>query len=256
MVLSATQLDKVHANAEGTSKETAQQARKITARSHACGYFRRRLHALGMAMIGAAGLARVFYAARIGSSIENPVIAVNVEANRQALTLEQISHLDQQAFEHSLPQLRQALEKENPKDGADQQTLITIAGKLRRADETTPDYWPTILRFIPFASSRMAKNAPPPGQQTRVLSDILSVGLMRGIREVGKSILLDGGYLGNGEFTNCRIIFTQNPVRLTNAHFKNCVFEIPITDPPNAYIRRVSHILLSSNFSSVSIPTL
>jgi len=79
---------------------------------------------------------------------------------------------------------------------------------------------------------------------------------MRGIREVDKTILLDDGYLENGEFTNCRIIFTQNPVRLTRAHFRNCAFEIPTTDPPNAYIKKVSHILLSSNLSSVSIPTL
>jgi hypothetical protein len=102
----------------------------------------------------------------------------------------------------------------------------------------------------------MAPNAPSPGQQPRALSDILFVGLMRGIREKGKTILLDGGYLGNGEFTNCRIIFTQNPVRMTNAVFRNCAFEIPITDPPSPYIKKVSQILLASNLGSVLIAGL
>jgi hypothetical protein len=79
------------------------------------------------------------------------------------------------------------------------------------------------------------------------LSDILFVALMRGVREEGKTILLEDGYLENGEFTNCRIIFTQNPARLKNIIFRDCVFEIPTTDPPSPYIRKVSQILLSSN---------
>ncbi len=79
---------------------------------------------------------------------------------------------------------------------------------------------------------------------------------MRGIREKGITMLLDDGYLGNGEFTNCRIIFTPNPVRLTNATFRNCVFEFPTTDPPSPFIKKVSQVLLSSNLDSVSIATL
>jgi hypothetical protein len=178
------------------------------------------------------------------------------EATPQRLTLQQISNLDQTAFENSLPQLRQAMEAAKPNVLVAPETVLAIEVKLRQAAESTPEYWPTVLWFIPFASSSVAKNAPASGEQPRVLSDILSVGLMRGIREVGKTILLDAGDLGNGDFTNCRIIFTQNPVRLTHAHFKNCVFEIPATNPPNAFIKKVSRLLLSSNLSSVSIPTL
>ena len=207
-------------------------------------------------MICAAGIAWVFHTAWTDRPMGEPVTTAEVGANTQALTLHQISHLDQKAFEHSLAQLCHAMENPNLQSPADQETLGTIAGKLRQVAESTPDYWPTVLRFIQFASSTMRKNAPPPGQQPRVLRDILSVGLMRGIREVDKTILLDDGYLENGEFTNCRIIFTQNPVRLTRAHFRNCAFEIPTTDPPNAYIRKVSRTLLSSNLQSVSIPTL
>jgi hypothetical protein len=148
------------------------------------------------------------------------------------------------------------MEEPSNKSVADQEVLTAIAGKLRQTDESTPDYWPAVLRFIQFASSTMAPNAPPPGQQPRILSDILSVGLMRGMREEGKTILLDDGNLGNGEFTNCRIIFTQNPVRLTNALFRNCVFEFPITDTPSPYKRKAIQILLSSNLASVLITNL
>ena len=205
----------------------------------------------------AAGLALVSCWAVACKRNNHPgVTRAKVQASLPPLTLEQISSLDQKTFEHSLRQLRQAMEQPSLNVAADQEVLTALAGRLRQCSESTPDYWPTVLRFIPFASSRLAPNAPPPGQQPRVLSDILSVGLMRGIREEGKTILLDDGYLGNGEFRNCRIIFTPNPVRLTNAVFRYCVFEIPTTDPPTPYIKKVSQILLSSNLTSVSIATL
>lgn len=179
-----------------------------------------------------------------------------VEASRPKLTLEQISSLDPKAFERSLPQLQQALAQPGPRTVASRETLTAIAKKLRQTGESTPGYWPATLRFIQFASSQTAPNAPPPGQPPRILSEILSRGLMRGIREKGITIKFDDGYLGNGEFTHCRIIFTPNPVQLTNATFRNCVFEIPISDHPSPYLRKVVQILLGSNLDSVSIPSL
>ena len=134
--------------------------------------------------------------------------------------------------------------------------LEAITGKLRQTDEATPGYWPTVLRFIPVASSMTAPKAPPRGQRPRALSDILAVGLMRGVREEGTTILFDSGDLGKGEFTSCRIIFTENPVRLTHVVFRNCVFELPTADLPSPYLRKVSQMLLASKFSSVSTPTL
>ena len=217
----------------------------------------RRVQPLATVIICAAGLAMVSYSACRGNRKVNPgETPARTAANLPPLTLQQISALDPKTFEHSLPQLRQVLEQPSPNAGSDQQTLTTIAGKLRQTSESNPDYWPTVLRFIQFASARMAPKAPPPGQQPRVLSEILSVGLMRGIREKGITILLDEGDLGNGEFTNCRIIFTQNPVRLTHAVFRNCVFELPTADPPNPFTRKVGQILLASNLDSVSIATL
>lgn len=212
---------------------------------------------LATIVVGAACIAIVSYGVWIGHrKAPSEAGSAKVDVNLPPPTLQQISSLDQKTFERSLPQLQQAIGRPIPKAVTNPETLAAIAGKLRQTNESARDYWPTVLRFIQFASSVIARNAPPPGQQPRVLSEILSVGLMRGIREKGKTILLDGGYLGNGEFTDCRIIFTPNPVRLTTALFRNCVFEIPTTNPPNAYIKKVGRILLSSDLRSVSIPTL
>jgi len=208
-------------------------------------------------MIVVALMATVFRAAGVSAAIGNPMpMAASNDAIQQSLTLRQISRLDQKTFEQSLPQLLKALGQPKMNVVVGPETLTAITAKLRQTGESTPDYWPVVLRFIPLASSITAKSAPPPGQQPRVLSDILSVGLMRGIRESDRTILLDDGYLGNGEFTNCRIVFTPNAVRLTNALFTNCVFELPSTDPPNDFIKKVSRILLASNLSSVSIPSI
>jgi hypothetical protein len=179
-----------------------------------------------------------------------------VETKLPPLTLEQISSLDQKTFERSLPQLQQAMGQPSHPVAADQETLTAIAGKLRQTGESAPGYWPTVLRFIQFASSATAPKAPPPGQRPEILSEILSRGLMRGIRVAGITMLLDDGNLGNGEFTNCRVIFTQNAVQLRNATFKNCVFELPVTDTPSPFIRKTSQLLLGSNLGSVSIPKL
>jgi hypothetical protein len=209
-------------------------------------------------MVFAACLAIVIYSVWFSHGTVNPGTrrAEVVESHLSPLSLQQISALDQKAFEQSLPQLRQAMEQHGAQAVADPETLTVITKKLRQCGEATPGYWPTVLQFIQFASSQMAPQAPPPGQQRRALSEILYVGLMRGIREEGKTILLDDGYLGNGQFTHCRIIFTQNPVRLTNALFRNCVFEFPITDAPSPYIKKVGRLLLGSNLGAVSIPTL
>jgi hypothetical protein len=208
-------------------------------------------------LFAVACMAIICYAVFSGKRAANPV-EESAEADSQphALTLEQISHLDQKAFEHSLPQLRQIIEQPTPLPAPNEATLTAIAQKLRQTDESTPDYWLTVLRFIPFASSRIAPHAPPPGQRSRALSDILSVGIMRGIREEGKTILFDDGDLGNGVFINCQIIFTQHAVQMQNVVFRNCAFEVPATDSPSPYLRKVCKVLLESNLSVISIATL
>jgi len=208
-------------------------------------------------MICALSLVMVSYSSCRGNrSAKSGETTAQLAANLPPLTLQQMSSLDQKTFEHSLPQLREAMERTSPQPGADRETVTAIAAKLRQTGESAPDYWPTALRFITFASSQMAPDAPPPGQKPRGLSDVLSVGLMRGIREKNITMLFDEGDLGNGEFTNCRIIFTLNPVRLTHVQFSHCAFELPTADPPSPYIKALCRILLSSNLESIAIASL
>ncbi len=104
-----------------------------------------------------AGLATAgYWAWTVHRTANSGETRAKVEANLPPLTLEQISSLDQKTFERSLPQLRQAMDQPSPKAVADQQTLAAIEVKLRQCGESTPEYWPTVLRFIQFASSRMA----------------------------------------------------------------------------------------------------
>lgn len=175
--------------------------------------------------------------------------------NRSALTLDQIGRLDQMAFERSLPQLRQAIDESRSQSLVGRNTLTAITGNLRQTDESAADYWPTVLGFIQFASFRMAPKVPQ-GEQPKALSEILSVGIMRGIREFDKTILFDAGSLGNGSFTNCRIIFTQHAVKMQNVKFDVCAFEFPATDTPSPYLKKVTRKLLASDLDSVTIPSL
>ena len=182
--------------------------------------------------------------------------AQGAAAHPQTVLLKRISQLDLKTFGSSLPQLQQAIDQAGPHATVDPATLAAITAKLRQTPESAPEYWPTVLRFIPFASSHMAPNAPPPGQKPRALSEIVSVGLMRGIREDRRTILFDDGDLGKGEFTNCRIVFTQHPVQLMHATFRHCAFELPATDAPSPYLQKVCRLLLSSDLDFVSIPAL
>ena len=178
-----------------------------------------------------------------------------IEANLPPSTLQQISTLDQKSFQNSLPRLRQILEDLGQQTETDQRTLMIIAGKLQETDESAPDYWPTARQFVESVSSKMAPNTPPSGERPRALSDILSVGIMRGVREDHKTILFDDGDLGNARFTNCRIIFSQNPVRMSNVVFEGCVFELPTADPPSPYLRKLIRQLLAQP-ESVTINSL
>jgi len=191
--------------------------------------------------------------ARSVNAGENPAQAAAIQPS---LTLEQLSHLDQKTFEKSLRLLRQVMEQASP-------TLCRIVKPWPRSlpncgnpMNQLRNTGPPSCAFLLTAVPKLAHGAPPPGQQPRALSDILSPGIMRGIREEGRTILLDSGNLGNGGFTNCRIIFTANPVQMQNVVFRNCVFEFPTADPPDDYIKKVSRALLASKLDSVSIATL
>jgi hypothetical protein len=189
----------------------------------------------------------------VGNCAEMPD---EVNARGQNLSLEQLSRLDQKSFDHSLPQLRAALDRTNPDSGVNRETVTALQVRLRQADESSADYWPTVMQFLRFASSSISLKAPPPGEPPRRLSEVLSVGLMRGIRAFDKTYLFNGGSFGNSEFTNCQIIFTGNPVEMQGVVFKICVFDFSASGTLNSYLKRLCRILLSSDLADVSIKDL
>jgi len=211
---------------------------------------------LGLIVLVAVCLAIVSTRACKHNRAVNPIkTPPKADAPRSQLTLEQIRHLDHTTFEASLPELREAIERPDQAT-AERETLLAIAAKLQQADESDPDYWPTVFRFLQFASARLAPRAPSPGQPPRILSAILSVGLMRGIRENSRTILFDEGSFGNSEFRDCRIILTTHPVQMQHVVFQNCAFVLPAIASPSSYLRTMSRMLLSSDLVSVVITSL
>jgi hypothetical protein len=207
-----------------------------------------------LALAAACALGAGSFACR-GSEKEKPAAPMEKAAPQQSLTLDEISRLDPKAFGLALPQLREAMRAAGSAS-VSPATIATIGAELRQTGESTPDYWPTAVGFLQFASSHLAPSVLPAGQAPRRLSDILAVGIMRGIRETGKTILFDGGDLGNGEFIRCRIVFTARPVHMLNVQFKDCAFDFSPDAAPNPYLQEVIRALLASNLQSVSIASL
>ncbi len=97
---------------------------------------------------------------------------INIQADIRTLqapqspgkVLKQIAPLPPKEFIRNLPALKMIAEQPPANVGSDNPTLHEIALKLLGADEHAPDYWPTTLQFIKFASSSVsASKAPPPG---------------------------------------------------------------------------------------------
>jgi hypothetical protein len=172
--------------------------------------------------------------------------------------LKDLSEAHPDTFSAAIPALKKVTELAPSKVPVANETLQSIAEKLRETPQSTPEYWPTVLQFIKFASAGFSPNVPPAGPPSLVLSHVYT-NYPRGIRLPtvrNQVVLLDGGELWNARFENCRIIFTDNPLIMHNFTFVNCVFEMPISTQPSPYLKRTAQILLASNFHAVSIPLL
>ena len=169
-------------------------------------------------------------------------------------TLKEISTLDKQTFSASLPALRKIIEEPVAKIKPDQETLKLIVLRLRQTSETSPDYWPTVLQFIQFASSGLSPDVPSPGKPTYQIAR--NVGIVKMHHMFHEIILLDGGELRDSDFHNCRIIFTIHPVQMFNVTFINCIFEMPTVSAPNEYLQKAARILLASDFTEAFVPSL
>lgn len=181
----------------------------------------------------------------LGSEPSQTIEAVQ---SPEPLSLQDFAGMDQKTFAESLSRLQKAAFHSVPVN-TDQSTLSAIAAKLRTTPESSPEYWPTVLQFIRFASSKFNPDVPPPGKPTVIFADNKGFGLSATYKK--RIVLLDGGDLGSRvRFENSRIIFTENPVRMRGVQFVNCVFELP-DGPTNPYLRKAAQELLASNLTEI-----
>jgi len=165
-----------------------------------------------------------------------------------AAVIEEIGELEQQEFTASLPALQVATAQSFDTARLNESTLHKVADKLAKADAARPGYWPTVFQFIGLASAAISPSIPA-GGPTLIFSNLhFGPGTMN-LKD--KVVLLDGGSVEGGSFENCRIIFTENQVKMRNVVFINCVFEIPITTTPSPYLTNAARQLLASSFSSI-----
>jgi len=172
--------------------------------------------------------------------------------------LKRHSSMNQDEFNKSLASLRNAMQiAAQARAVVPNETIQKIAQQLRQTGESSPEYWPTILQFIQFASASLIAPAdvPPANTQYTVASNFNCVGGMRCMQLSHCAIVLDGGHIPNSIFDHCRIKFTSNPVGLEGTRFIDCIFEIP-TDitQPTPYLKNSVKILLASNLRQVTFP--
>ena len=194
-------------------------------------------------------LRREFSWLGVTAAIFGVVALVSKSLDARLIAAGKFQDLGEESFAKSLPQLRNALINPNPEKTVDHQAFLLIARKLQSTNVNAPQYWPTLTEFIRFVSSRTTKNVPPPGKPTITIAN--NRGGPIGLRFKHEIVLLDGGDLGNAVFQNCRIIFTEHPVRMFGVSFKDCVFDFPENDHPNPYLKKVMTQLLASNFSAI-----
>lgn len=169
--------------------------------------------------------------------------------------LHEINGLDQKAFAKSLPILRVASEQSAKEAKPSQPLLGGIADKLSKTSPSTPDYWPTVLQFLQFASAGLAPaNVPAPGTLPILRTSTRSIYAHNAFS--GVTVILDGGTLVGNHFDRCRVIFTDAPVKMTNVEFTNSVFEFPISSARSPYVQRASKLLLASDLKTAKIPSL
>jgi len=123
---------------------------------------------------------------------------------------------------------------------------------LQQTSESSPDYWPAVLKFLSVATAGLSPDAPPPGSMSIKASNAQD---MR-IDESYCTVELDGGSLINSHLDHCRVIFTENPVQLQNVVFTNCVFEMPVTAKPSPSLKQAARTLLAANLRSAKIFSL
>lgn len=152
----------------------------------------------------------------------------------------------------NLPALQKVTEQPIATVNPSAETLKGVGGRLLLVNENAPDYWPTILRFIQFASAKFAPDAPPDMGPERAMQ----MSNVQGYLKLPPKIVvyLNGGIIADQVFTDDRIVFTDSPVYFRNVHFIRCAFQFPHDLlSPSQPLRNTSRELLASGIESTYI---
>jgi len=166
--------------------------------------------------------------------------------------IKELGALSQKDFAKSLTALDIVVQKPVSEVNPEPSVLREINTRLLATPQSSPGYWPTVFRYIEFASSSVSKDlAPPHGSIVNLtLSDVVSRG--PNTQEFSNQVIVLGGGSAEGlRFENCRILFTAEPIKMRNLLFVNCVFEFPVVSNPNSYLMLASRDLLSTDFKNV-----
>jgi hypothetical protein len=171
--------------------------------------------------------------------------------------LKRSASANQDEFNKSLPDLKKAIQAAAQTNTTVSNGILQqISEKLQRTSESSPEYWPTVLQFIQFASAQFVNPAdvPLPSARYDEMHNVSCAGAAHCIEASHRAILLDGGNIPNSIFQHCRIKFTNNPVGLQGSRFIDCIFEMPANVTPTPYLKNSAKILLASNLLQVAFP--
>ncbi|MBV9759826.1 MAG: hypothetical protein JO340_04610 [Acidobacteriaceae bacterium] len=156
----------------------------------------------------------------------------------------------------NLPALRKVAEQPPSEVRPTETAVEAVAVKLRQVNENAPDYWPTVLQFIQFASAGLSPDVPPRNSPyvTKMDDVYISGG---GMPLDGRVLILKNGRLENLAIRNSRIVFS-GPMVLINVTFINCAFDFEFPNEssqplPSPYVRRTVQQLLASGIVSAHV---
>jgi hypothetical protein len=181
----------------------------------------------------------------VGDQLKEPLrqlgeSASDVRAIKEYLTLggfHAFLSLPKSESEKELPQLRKSLElASNAHVSVPPETIQQVRLRLADIKSASPDYWPTVVRFLQFATAGFSPNAPPTGGVPLTIAQLTASGTVS-----GQTIELEDGIrLDNITFANCRIIFTDNPVEFHNVRFVGSAIEFKTSGEITPYIQKAS----------------
>jgi hypothetical protein len=167
--------------------------------------------------------------------------------------MDELSLLTPRSLSRNLPALRKVAEQPTAKVTPTSLQISVISKNLLKVNSSVPDYWPTLLQFVEFASNASSSQAPAPGSDhVSKVSDIHSQGI-GGIRFADKTTYELSGVIEGVAFRDDRIILTPGTV-LRNVRFVNCAFEFAggVDDAPKG-LRDAGQMLLASGLENAYV---